>query len=60
MSSTRYACRDCGDPIPNGMAVIRSESLKEVIRCAHCYGVKYLGYEPRAGGKYKIFSRAGG
>lgn len=33
---SRYTCHDCHKPIPNGEAVIRSESLTRVARHRDC------------------------
>jgi hypothetical protein len=54
--STRYYCNECRKPIPNGHAVIRSESFRTVARCGPCYGIRYLGHPtptPPVGGSLR-------
>jgi hypothetical protein len=36
----RHQCHDCGDPIPNGTAHIRSSMFRQVAYCGACWAVR--------------------
>ncbi len=38
----RHQCRECGDPIPNGQAHIRSENFRQVAWCDFCWLVRHV------------------
>jgi hypothetical protein len=39
---TRHQCIDCGAPIPNGQAHIRSRAFRQVAWCAACWATRRL------------------